>query len=298
MKNRIQQLTPSLIIILLIASAFAYMMCASVQDEYNITSHTLEEAGRIKIGDLTPSETKRLDILLNQEVSPCGNEYSLGQTLLNPQLCPLANHGVDYILMLLKQDYNVDEISAKYMNRYASIKGLDIPIDGSPIFGPDNPTVTVVVFADFECPYCAKTAEVVEKTAKAYPEKVAVVFKHFPLAEIHPTAELGARAGYAAHQQGKFWQMHDTMFSVEGAGLDPDKIRIMAIGIGLDVTRFEEDLVSDGATAAIEADKRLGQKLGVKGTPQLFVNGRLLEGGANSLSDRIKEEFLRDAYSQ
>jgi protein-disulfide isomerase len=205
---------------------------------------------------------------------------------------------VDYILALLKQDYNVNEISEKYINRYATIKGEDIPQDGSPRMGAEKAVVTIVEFTDFECPFCAKASKTVKKIVKSYPDYVAVIFKFFPLSEIHPTAMLAARAAYAAQKQNKFWQMHDLLFISQSNELTADKISVMAKGLGLDVTKFEEDLASDSALAAIKGDIALGKKLNVKGTPTFFVNGRIVENGAENLTDRINEEFLRHTFQK
>jgi protein-disulfide isomerase len=244
--------------------------------------------------ELTPSETKRLLRVLHSEVSPCGDDVSLALSLFNPEACPLAPLAARFVVQMIMEDFDEQEISAAYVARYAAAKGLEIPVDGSPRTGPEHPAATVVVFSDFECPFCAKAAERLREILRQYPNDVALVFKNFPLA-IHTTAELMARAGYAAFEQGRFWEMHDTLFSASGSPVDRDRIIVMATGLGLDVKRFEEALASPGATAAIEADRNLGKKLGVDGTPVIFVNGRKLDGGVKDLEERLREEFLRRA---
>jgi protein-disulfide isomerase len=118
------------------------------------------------------------------------------------------------------------------------------------------------------------------------------VYKHFPI-DSHRLAEDAARAAFAAQRQGKFWEMHDTLFSTIGSPLSRERIEIMAEGLGLDIEQFQEDLASAAATSAIDADKMLGQQLGVSGTPTLFVNGRILEDGIGKIDERLEEEFLR-----
>lgn len=295
MKNVLGQFSPVLVMIVLGISAFAYLNCSTGQNNH-ILAHDLGKIGKVDVSELTPQELERFDTIINREVSPCGNEYSLAQTLLKPSLCPLSVHATDYVISLVKQDYNAEEISSKYVTRYASIKGHDIALNGSPVLGTKNPSISIVVFSDFQCPYCAKAAKKLEELVKMYPDDVAVVFKHFPLTEIHPEAMLGARAGFAALQQEKFWEMHDTLFSRVRAGISPDKLRVIADGLGLDPDQFEEDLSSDAAKVAIEADVKLGQTLGVNGTPKIFINGRILEGGLDFIDKRIKEEFLRHKF--
>ena len=279
----------------ILAAAVVYATCGAGEGVARISYRDL--AGKLDASELTPTETKALDVLLNQEVSPCGDDVSLGASLFAPESCPLAPLAAEFIVSMLKEDYNVEEISTAYVSRYAAVKGLEIPVDGSPRMGAQKPSITVVVFSDFECPFCSKAAERLERLALEYPEHVAVVYKNYPLA-VHPTAELAARAGFAAARQDKFWDMHDTLFSAQGSPLDRERILTMALGLGLDVDAFEKDMASPEATSAIEEDRKLGHGLGVTGTPALFVNGRLLPGGLPELDARIREEFLRAAVKE
>lgn len=276
---------------LILAAAAVYVTCATHGAADRITYRDLK--GRIDASELTPQETKRLDQLLNQEVSPCGDDVSLGASLVDPSRCPLSRHAAAFVISMLKQDYNVEEISAAYLARYAAVKGLEIPVDGSPRLGPEKAAIEIVVFSDFECPHCARAAEAIARISREYPEHVAIVFKSFPLS-VHPMAEAAARAAFAAHRQGKFWEMHDTLFSAHGSPLDRERIATMALGLGLDTDAFEKDMASPAATESLQADRRLADRLGVDGTPTLFVNGRRLEG-TSELDDRIREEFLRAA---
>jgi protein-disulfide isomerase len=281
---------------LIVIAAAVYVTCATGGRTNRITYRDLK--GRVDAGELTPQETKRLDEILNQEVSPCGDDVSLGESLFDPGRCPLAQPAAELVVSMLKQDYNVEEISAAYVARFAAIKGLDIPIDGSPRLGPPNALIRIVVFSDFECPHCAKAAEALAQLVLAYPDRVAVVHKDFPLTSIHATAELAARAGFAAMKQKKFWEMHDTLFSAQGSPLDKQRIATMALGLGLDITAFEKDMASSEATTALQADRNLGEQLGVSGTPTLFMNGRKLDGGVSELDARVREEFLRAAVRE
>ncbi|MCU0664968.1 MAG: DsbA family protein [Myxococcota bacterium] len=251
-----------------------------------------ELAGRIDVSQLTPVEVKRLEKVLNREVSPCGDAVTLAESLFNTERCPLSTRAAAFIIERIKLDFNEKEISAAYVGRYASLKGLEIPIDGSPVRGAAKPVVTVAIFTDFECPFCSQAASAVEEIERRHPEEVAVVYKAFPLS-IHPMAELAARSGFAAHRQGKFWEMHDTLFSATGTPLSRERIEVMAEGLGIEVEQFNEDLASSAATAAIAADQKLGKSLGVDGTPSIFVNGRKLEVGTDGLQDRVTEELIR-----
>jgi protein-disulfide isomerase len=280
------------ITILLLVGAVAWLACSAGggRPQYQLR----ELADRIDSAELTSRETKLVERVINTEVSPCGEELSLAESLLIPERCPLAPLAGRFVVGMAMEDHNAEEISAAYLSRYAAIQGLGIPLDGSPRKGPAAPAVTVVIFTDFGCPYCARAAKQVELLVRAYPEHVALVFKHFPLAS-HPASELMSRAAFAAMRQEQFWEMHDVLFSAQGSPVDRERLEVMAIGLGLDLERFDEDLASPAATAAIEADRRLGGSLGVDGTPTIFLNGRKLESGARDLDERLDEEFLRQA---
>jgi protein-disulfide isomerase len=297
----IKRHAPFALVFAVVAATALWFTCSGGPRRDLIDARKLAEV--IDVSELTPKETKRLERVVNGEVSPCGDDISLAQSLFDEQSCPLAPLAGEFVIEMLKEDYNAEEIASAYVSRYAAVKGLEIPGDGSPRAGAPRPIVTLVIFTDFECPFCAEAADRIAKLLRSYPEHVAVVFKNYPL-ESHPTAELAARASFAAWRQDKFWEMHDTLFSALGSPLSRDRIETMALGLGLDVQQFGEDLSSTAATAALEADRRLAEKLGVDSTPGIFVNGRPVTriengvprmSGATGLEERVQEEFLRHA---
>lgn len=138
--------------------------------------------------------------------------------------------------------------------------------------------VEVVVYSDFQCPFCRQFAQPIrELQAKgADGTPVTVTFKHFPLS-IHPAAELAHRAALAAEAQGRFWEMHDLLFA------NPQRVQradlvAYAKQLGLDQARFENDLDGDAVKRAIAADLAEGTKAGVTGTPSYTINGRMYSG--------------------
>jgi protein-disulfide isomerase len=265
--------------------------CATTTDPRFIGIRTL--ASKIDLSELTPTESKRLERVLNTQTSPCGDDVTLAESLFNPRHCPLAPFAGNFVVDQIKQDYNEQEIAAAYLARYAKLKGLQIPVDGSPEKGAKNPVVTFVVFTDFQCPFCAKAAEKLDEIVRSRPDEVAIIFKNFPLTTLHPEAELAARAAFAAGVQDKFWEMHDVLFSASRTELTRERIDTFAEGLGLDMEKFEEDISSTAATAAIENDKKLGESLGVKVTPTIFINGRLIGNGYKGIDSRLYEELLR-----
>ncbi len=151
-----------------------------------------------------------------------------------------------------------------------------VPVEGSPFKGPKDAKVTVVEYSDFECPYCSRGKDTMEQVLKAYPKDVKVVFKHLPLG-FHRNAKPAARASMAAHEQGKFWEMHDALFSNQ-KGLGDDFYFATAKEIGLDVEKFKKDYASGKYDKQIEADSSFANKNGINGTPGFFVNGVKVTG--------------------
>jgi protein-disulfide isomerase len=279
-------------ILIIVGLATTWFACSSKNGSRFVT--TKELAQKLDLSDLTPTETKRLEQVVNSQVSPCGDDVTIAEALSNPEHCPLVILAIRFILRRSMEDYSVEEISEAYVARYAAVKAVDIPIDGSPVIGAENQFITIVIFTDFECPFCAHASDKLHELLRRYPEDIRVVYKHFPI-DSHRLADHAARAAFAAHQQDKFWEMHDTLFSAIGSPLDRERITVMAEGLGLDMELFQEDLAGAGATSAIAADKKLGMQLGVSGTPTVFVNGRLLEDGIGKIDDRLDEEFLRQS---
>jgi protein-disulfide isomerase len=144
-----------------------------------------------------------------------------------------------------------------------------------PSRGPAEAKITIVEFADFECPFCGRAAEVVEQVLAEYPGKVRLVFRHFPLS-IHAQAPKAAEASACADEQGRFWEFHDSLF--ESRALEIEALKAQAGRLGLDAARFERCLDSGQMEPLVRKDLAAGQQAGVGGTPAFFVNGVLLSG--------------------
>lgn len=153
---------------------------------------------------------------------------------------------------------------------------VDVDLGSAPVRGTPNAPVTLVVFTDFECPYCRKAETTVRALEKAYPGKLRVAYKAAPL-PFHAHARLAAKAALAAQRQGKFFEYRDAVFEHQDA-LDREALLGYAGALGLDMSRFQADLDDKALDAAVSADEAQVQKLGVKGTPTFFVNGRRVIG--------------------
>ncbi|MDB5048171.1 MAG: oxidoreductase [Fibrobacteres bacterium] len=151
-----------------------------------------------------------------------------------------------------------------------------IPLGTSKVQGPENAAVTIVEFSDLQCPYCAQTAPILDSIAHAYPNDVKIVFKHFPLS-FHPQAKAAAAAAIAAGKQGKFFEFR---YKVAPHFRDlKDSVYLgVAKELGLNMEKFKKDMVlSPEVAQVLDEDMSLGRKIGVEGTPTIFVNGRLAQ---------------------
>ena len=158
----------------------------------------------------------------------------------------------------------------------------EIPIDDmAPTLGPLEAPVQMVVFSDFRCPGCRKLAQMMPPLAKQFENALRIVFKHYPLdstcnaavkQEFHPGACQAAQAAEAAREQGRFWAFHDSVFRAPPR--DKTTLRSIAEELDLDINRFEARRTQTTVQSRIQADIELGTRLGVDGTPSVFINGR------------------------
>lgn len=169
-----------------------------------------------------------------------------------------------------------------------------IAVAGFPTKGPAAAPVTIVEFSDFECPYCGALFPTLKQVEKNYPETVRIVYRQFPLANLHPHALKAAEASLCANEQKKFWEFHDSMFGNQTELSIPD-LKQRAVDLKLDTQAFNQCLDSGKHAAAVQSDIQEGARNGVTGTPALFVNGRLLAGNQpySEIRDVIEDELQR-----
>jgi protein-disulfide isomerase len=164
---------------------------------------------------------------------------------------------------------------------------LSAPIDTTDHVRGERGGRQLVIYGDFECPY---TAQATHEVARLTERGVAfeVVFRYFPLVEIHPHALAAAKAAEAAGRQDRFWEMHDLLFRNQ-LHLDAGDLARYATRLGLDPARFEADQADPVAVARIQRDVESGVESGVDGTPTLFIDGRRYEGprDADSLANAL-----------
>ncbi|MBL8921757.1 MAG: thioredoxin domain-containing protein [Myxococcaceae bacterium] len=156
-----------------------------------------------------------------------------------------------------------------------AVRKIDLP-DDSPSRGPKLAKVTIVAWSDFQCPFCSRVVPTLKQIEDTYAKDVRVMFRHQPL-PFHNNAKIAAEASMAAHEQGKFWPMHDKLFANQQA-LDRASIERYAQELGLDMGKFKAALDSSKFAKKVEADSAEGMQVGANGTPTFFINGREFVG--------------------
>ncbi|MCA2959638.1 MAG: thioredoxin domain-containing protein [Silvanigrellales bacterium] len=169
---------------------------------------------------------------------------------------------------------------------------LDVALGTNPAFGSPDAKITIVEFADYQCPFCARFIPSLKEILKKYDGKVKWVYRDFPLREIHPEAAPAAIAARCAGQQGKFWEAHGKLFD-NYATLSNDLYVAMGKEFGLDVAKYESCRNDPATAAAVMTDQMDGNKYGVQGTPTYFVNGRKAPGDAREMTRIIEEELAK-----
>jgi protein-disulfide isomerase len=154
---------------------------------------------------------------------------------------------------------------------------LAVPVsEHDHVRGPADAPVTLVQYADLQCPFCGFAATVLGKLRRDHGDRFRLVFRHFPVVEVHPHAHLAAQATEAARAQGRFWEMHDLLLERQTA-LDQDHLIAYARELELDVARFQHHLDAGYGADRVAADIDSGRRSGVDATPKFLINGTKLD---------------------
>jgi protein-disulfide isomerase len=152
----------------------------------------------------------------------------------------------------------------------------NIKLGDAPVKGPASAKVTVVLFSDFQCPFCSRAVPVLKQIEDGYQGKVKIAFKQLPL-PFHDKAHLAAEAALAANEQGKFWPYHDKLFANQQA-LDRPSLEKYAEELGLNMSKFKAALDSGKFKDKVDSDAKEGAAVGATGTPTFFINGTKVVG--------------------
>jgi protein-disulfide isomerase len=176
---------------------------------------------------------------------------------------------LEALVMRLREEYKVETALGPYR--------VELEVEGHPVAGPEDAPITIVEFSDFECPYCRQTQPVLDQIESAYGDRMRLVYRQFPLVDIHPRAQKAAEASLCAHEQGAFWEMHDAMFE-EPIELEVASLKFKASTLDIDAASFGECLDSGKYAGRVNSDLKAGMAAGVTGTPTIYINGRPVGG--------------------
>jgi protein-disulfide isomerase len=172
-------------------------------------------------------------------------------------------------------------------------RAVDIE-SSDPSLGRASAPVTLIEFSDFQCPFCQRVAPTIKKLRDTYGDKVRIVWKDFPLTQIHPQAFKAGEAAHCAGDQGKYWEYHDRLFANQQQ-LQPEELKKHATDLGLDATAFNTCLDSSKYGERVRDGVAQGTRLGVNSTPTIYINGRVLSGAQpyETFVSVIDEELAR-----
>ena len=249
----------------------------------------VESISSVDISELSTSERRVWTDLVNDLLSPCGEPVSVGRCATTAGACNRCVPAARYLTRMVAEGYARNEIEENFSARYGRDGAKTINVDEAPVRGAPMAQITIVEFSDFQCPYCGAAAPLVERALREFEGRVKVIFKQYPL-DGHPRAMPAARAAVAAGRQHKFWEMHDLLFSHQH-DLEDEDLERYAVQLELDLDRFRADLASPDVQRRIDADRQEGHRVGVQGTPTIFINGRLFHENPQSLIAYLRVEL-------
>ena len=293
---------------------------ASQQSEYESKLHRLQEARDRKRHDLIDRDLEKLlddralaleaaargattgAVLANVKVPVVTDEdaramYESRKALTDQPFEQLEPQIKQYLASRRSDQASrefLDQLRAKYAIASTFVPYRVAVNAAGPTRGPLDAPITIVEFGDFQCPFCAQAEAAVRQVAQDNAQDVRVVFRHYPLKDVHPNAQGAAVAAVCADQQGKFWEMHDALYADQKA-LAGDPLKETAKRVGLDVDKFTSCLKDGQAMHVIYADVKAGDAAGVSSTPTFYVNGRPIVGSVpvETFQIMVRDELSR-----
>jgi protein-disulfide isomerase len=267
------------------------------KQEYKLRSEALNQVIRKKLVELEAKKRGLTsDDLLKQEVdskvAEPSDDEAKGYYLAVKNQTTLPFEQVKSQVKQFLRNAEIQQAREKYAdamrdNTQVSVL-LQPPVvqmsyDPARVKGAGDAPITIVEFADFQCPFCTRVEPLLNDVLAKYKGKVKLAYRDFPLAPIHAHAEMAAEASRCALAQDKYWEMHDAMFA-EQSKLDEAALLKTAAGLGIDQKAFESCLKSNKYKEPVQQDFQAGSEAGVNATPTFFINGEFL-GGAQSAAD-------------
>ena len=235
----------------------------------------------LQVVKLSEARRKKLVKFLSKEQCMCSCPEPLLPCLRKRPKCYAARRAARAAAWYFRYDWAPLRVSTRLISLFnpRKLRVRNINVAGRPTMGPDSAPLKLVVFSDFQCPYCAKLPATLHKVLARYKGRIQMVFKHMVMERMHKNGMRAAVAAEAAHRQGKFWPMHDELFKnrhlfPNSKPLSDETLLGMGGKAGLDLKRFKKDLGDNSLEAVVRKDMAEAAKLGLRGTPALFFNGR------------------------
>ncbi len=269
----------------------AFAAIASCDGRDPATAADVDLVG-VDTSDLIPREKHEWSRHVSELIAPCPDvAVSIAVCVRERRPCDKCVPAAIFLKQAVREGLSAEQVERLYKSRFDPTLIKEIPLDGSPAKGAENARVIVVEFADFECAHCAAAAPTIAAIFHNHEKEARFVFKYLPL-PMHPHGEIAARAAIAAQAQGRFWEMHDVLFA-NGAHLERADLDNYARGLQLDMDRFQADFDSAATTERLRQDRALADALKIRGTPTLYVNGRLYDGRGGTLDEWIVSELTK-----
>jgi protein-disulfide isomerase len=257
----------------------------------------MDRINRLMVEKLIGAEAKKANLPLDEfidkkivkgETKISDSEFKkfvadkkIPESQLNPQIRDRINQ---YLQGQKKQEliqaYVAKITKSQPVEVYFARPALDVKVEvgSAPVTTTKDTKVTIIEFSDFQCPFCARGAEVVQELKKAYGSKVKIAFRHFPL-PMHKEARPASEASMCVNEQStdKFWKFHDILFKNQQS-LDNESLAKYAKEAGADVAKFKACFESKKYAKQVQEDMEYGEKIGVRSTPTFFVNGQIVNG--------------------
>jgi protein-disulfide isomerase len=275
------------------------LMCNRSPDEPVKDAKGSEPAKAVQLegvdtAGLTQREHNQWSTHVSELLAPCPDQpVTLAECVRDKRPCDSCLPAAKFLVGQVKQGKAKPQVETAFRLRFAPDEVKAVDLGNSPTEGAADAPVTIVEWADFECPFCAAASPVLHQAVARFSPHVKLVFKYYPLSS-HEHGEIAARAAAAAYKQNKFWEMHAKLFENQ-ENLDRKSLLRLAKEVRLDEKRFTADLDSETIADEVLKDRKQAEKFGLRGTPMIFINGRRFEienfNLAEDLDDWLKLEI-------
>jgi protein-disulfide isomerase len=286
-------------VILALSALNLNLMCnrspaESLKDAKGAEPGATVQLEQVDTSGLTQREQSQWSAHVSELLAPCPDQpVSLAQCVRDKRPCDSCVPAAKFLVGQVKQGKAKAQVETAFRLRFSPDEVKSVDVGTSPFEGPADAPVTIVEWADFECPFCAAASPVLHQAVERFQPHVRLVYKYYPLSS-HEHAEGAARAAASANKQGKFWDMHSKLFANQD-NLERKSLLRLARELHLDEKRFTADLDSEAVADEVLKDRKQAEKFGLRGTPMIFINGRRFEienfNLAEDLDDWLKLEI-------